>query len=375
VAAGPSPWPNGYTYQATFTVAAGKVPSAQSSFATLISGTFPDFRTTANGGRIASTCTQTTGNNATSVPCDLIFTSDAAGTALLSWEYESYNAGTGAVNVWVNVPVLSNGGVVYAWYGNVGVASLQTSPASTWSSSFEAVYHLKELPSGAAPQMNDSTRNGHHGTTNGSMPAGQQVAGQIGGSLNFAGGNYYATLANAANLSFERTDSFSVSCWVKPPGNVFGALLSKETSTAPIAGWALWQFADTGNPVIGFDVVNNANSNRVEVKTTSQLSAGAWHYVVATYSGNSDVSGMKIYVDGASAGLTTVANNLTGSIVTTAVPQINGRSGVNSLSTDQLDECRISTRGVVFLPDWVTTSYNNQSNPGAFFSVVMGLTQ
>ena len=112
-----SGWPNGYTYQATFTVAAGQVPSALTNFPALISGTFPDFATTANGGKIVNTCTQTVGNNSTAVPCDLIFTSDAAGTSPLSWEFETYSPATGSVNIWVNVPNLSNGTVIYAWYG------------------------------------------------------------------------------------------------------------------------------------------------------------------------------------------------------------------------------------------------------------------
>ena len=82
-------WPNGYQYQATFTVAAGQVPSSQTNFPALISGTYADFATSGNGGRVDNTCNQNVGNNVTSVPCDLIFTSDAAGTQLLSWEYET----------------------------------------------------------------------------------------------------------------------------------------------------------------------------------------------------------------------------------------------------------------------------------------------
>jgi len=163
VVAGPT-WPNGYSYQATFTVAAGQVPSAQTNFPTLISGTWADFATTANGGRIINTCTQTVGNNATPVPCDLIFTSDAAGTQLLSWEFANWTPTTGAVNIWVNAPNLANGTVIYAWYGQPSVTTLQTTPSSTWSSSFQAVYHMKENPAGPAPQLNDSTVNGNSAT-------------------------------------------------------------------------------------------------------------------------------------------------------------------------------------------------------------------
>ncbi|HEY1755666.1 MAG TPA: choice-of-anchor D domain-containing protein, partial [Bryobacteraceae bacterium] len=155
--AGSGPWPNGYSYQATFTVTAGKVTGSQTNFPALISGTYPDFKSSANGGRVLNTCTQTVGNRTVTVPCDLIFTSDAAGTALLSWEIESYNPVTGALIAWVNVPSLSSGTVLYGWYGNASVVSLQSSFASTWNSNYLGIWHFSEDPSGAPPQMNDST--------------------------------------------------------------------------------------------------------------------------------------------------------------------------------------------------------------------------
>jgi uncharacterized protein (TIGR03437 family) len=39
-----------------------------------------------------------------------------------------------------------------------------------------------------------------------------------------------------------------------------------------------------------------------------------------------------------------------------------------------MDEIRVSTKGVVFAPAFVTASFNNQSNPGTFFAAVTGLT-
>ncbi|MGD0629422.1 MAG: choice-of-anchor D domain-containing protein [Terracidiphilus sp.] len=167
------PWPNGYNYQATFTVAAGQVPSAQTNFPALISGTFADLATVANGGRISNTCTQAVGNNSTAVPCDLIFTSDAAGTQLLSWEFESWTPATGAVNIWVNVPTLANGTVIYAWYGQSGVYD----PAD------HALIHMDELhgcvplegkprrPRAAIERLNRERQQCHHGGPRGGQPA------------------------------------------------------------------------------------------------------------------------------------------------------------------------------------------------------------
>ena len=336
----------------------------------LISGTFTDLKTAGNGGRVNNTCAQVVGNNTMTVPCDLIFTSDAAGANLLSWEFESYNGATGAVNVWVNVPALSGGSVVYGWYGNSAVGTLQTTASGTWGSNFQGVYHLGEAPNGIAPQMNDSTVGGENGTTNGGMPAGQQVSGEIGGGLNFSGGSYYVTLANGGNFGFERTDAFSVSVWFKSATTTPGALVSKFNAGTN-TGWGLHLF---GGLTPAFYVANKGTTNGIYVDLTSGVSAGAWHHVVATYNGSGVASGVHIYVDGVDRTLNVISNTLSGSIINTAVAEINGSSGGGSLSAATLDEVRITAKGVVLGADWVATSYNNQSSPATFWTIATGIT-
>jgi hypothetical protein len=370
VTSGPTTWPNGYTYQATFTVAAGQVPSAQTNFPALISGTYADFATTTNGGRIDNTCTQVVGNNPTSVPCDLIFTSDAAGTQLLSWEFETWNAATGAANIWVNVPNLANGTVIYAWYGQSSVTALQTTPSATWTN-YMAVYHLKENPAGTAPQLNDSTSNGNNATMNGSVLASQQQPGEIDGSINFEG-DTWASLASSSAFSFERTDSFSLSGWFKIGSNTIGSLLTKIPQ--PInAGWSLGQFAGTSSPQIALCLLGT-NASTGALAETPQVSMGVWHYVVATYSGTGNTAGMNIYVDGVNQTLTTMENNLATSILNSSTPAINSRSTDFQNSNDAMDELRVSAKGVVYSAAWVTATYKNESSPGTFFTAVTGMT-
>jgi hypothetical protein len=365
------PWPNGYNYQATFTVAAGQVPSAQTNFPALISGTFADFATVANGGRIANTCTQVVGNNSTSVPCDLIFTSDAAGTQLLSWEFETWTPATGAANIWVNVPNLANGTVIYAWYGQSGVTTLETTPSSTWTN-FMAVYHMKENPAGVAPQLNDSTGTGNNATMNGSVLASQQQPGEIGGSINFEG-DTWAGLASSSSFSFERTDSFSLSGWYKIGSNTIGALMTKMPQPAN-AGWEFVQFQGASSPQIALGLFGT-NAATGALAETPPVSMGVWHYIVATYSGTGNVAGMTIYVDGVQQTLTTMENNLATSILNNDAPAINSRALTASQeSNDAMDEVRISAKGVVLTPAWVTATYNNESKPANFFTVVTGLT-
>jgi len=368
--AAPTTWPNGYLYQATFTVAAGKVPSSQTNFPALISGTYADFATTANGGKVANACNQTVGNNVTSDPCDLIFTSDAAGTQLLSWEYETYSATTGAVNIWVNVPNLANGTTVYAWYGQPFVTTPQSTPSATWSN-YMAVYHMKENPAGGAPQLNDSTGNGNNATMQGSPVAGQQEPGEIDGSIGFTTSTW-ANLPNTSAFSFERTDSFSLSGWIKIGANTSGQILTKQ-SAAVNSGWMLFQNPVGASPAIEFGLVGTSAQTLALARTPS-ISMGTWHYVVATYSGTSTTAGMDIYVDGVPQTLTTIENNLSTTILNNLTPTINSRATGYLESSDGMDELRVSAKGVVLTPAWVTASYNNESNPGTFFSVATGLT-
>ena len=80
---------NSYLYCRSITIDHTKVGGSDSSnFPVLISGTYSWMATTANGGRVVNTVTQTGAGSAITVPADLVFTSDAACATPLSWEYE-----------------------------------------------------------------------------------------------------------------------------------------------------------------------------------------------------------------------------------------------------------------------------------------------
>jgi hypothetical protein len=203
--------------------------------------------------------------------------------------------------------------------------------------------------------------------------ASQQQPGEIDGSVNFEG-NTWASLANPANFSFERTDSFSLSGWFKAVSNSGGTLISKFPNPQN-AGWGLFQYPGSSSPTIALGLFGTGASTGALAETPA-VTAGVWHYVVATYSGTSTVAGMNIYVDGVNQPLTTLSNNLTTTILNTVTPAaINGRGGPTQMSNDSMDEIRVSTKGVVFSPAFVTASFNNQSQPGTFFIVATGLTK
>ena len=140
---------NGYSYERAITVNAGEVTGTQVNFPMLISGTYPYLATVGNGGNV------TNGNG-----YDIIFTSDAVGANLLNWEVESYNPATGAVVMWVRIPSLTAGTVIYEWYGNAAISTFQGGAVgSVWDANFKGVWHL---PNGTTLVGNDSTSNGNN---------------------------------------------------------------------------------------------------------------------------------------------------------------------------------------------------------------------
>jgi hypothetical protein len=139
------------------------------------------------------------------------------------------------------------------------------------------------------------------------------------------------------------------------------------------AGWELAQFAGGSSPQIALGLFGT-NASTGALAETPAVTMGAWHYVVATYSGTETVAGMSIYVDGVNQTLTTMENNLATSIVNAVTPSINSRTTAFQESNDAMDELRVSAKGVVYSAAWVTASFNNESKPTSFFTVVTGLT-
>ena len=112
----------GYGYRRVLTINHTQVPNTdQTNFPYLFNTTDPLLATTAYNGHVASPNGY-----------DIIFTSDAAGQNILNYEMEEYNPATGQVVAWVQIPLLSHtqDTVIYVWYGNASVTTLQTKPST-----------------------------------------------------------------------------------------------------------------------------------------------------------------------------------------------------------------------------------------------------
>lgn len=117
-------------------------------------------------------------------------------------------------------------------------------------------------------------------------------------------------VGDVAELSFERTDSFSFSFWFKM-SSTSGAFLSKRGAATARTGYVI--FNNSGG--VGINLSNdNGAGDRIRVVTNNTYNDDLWHHCVVTYDGSSAASGVTIFIDDSSAATTTTDDSLTGTI-------------------------------------------------------------
>jgi hypothetical protein len=117
-------------------------------------------------------------------------------------------------------------------------------------------------------------------------------------SMTFDGVDEYVEVADADNLSFGNgtTDSpFSISAWVKMTDATRFRIVSKAGATN-----LEYLFSTGGSDTIVFNLYDNSTGGRIGRQYLTPLTSfeGQWIHLVATYNGNSNTSGLKIYLNG-----------------------------------------------------------------------------
>jgi hypothetical protein len=326
-----------FGYYSPVTVNSAQVPSTQTNFPMLVSYTDARLKTVGNGGHVQNS----SGYD--------IRPYDGIGGSAMTYELERYNASTGEVIMWVKVPSLAVASVVYLYYGDSGI-STDGSSTSTWNTNFSGVYHLKD---GTTLSGADSTSNAFT-LTNSSATA---TAGQIDGGVNLTTGQYM-TAGN--HLDRDLSDPWTIAFWINSTSSSGANIISKQENSGSFVGHGVGYGTYLGTPGLQIFMYNGTGI----IGTIGSTFLSAWHRVVATYNGNSDISGMKVYVDGSSQSLNTNINAGAGTFTNAADFQLNGRAGANNTFPGKLDEVNILT--VALSADWITTDYNNQSAPSTF---------
>lgn len=348
----------GFSYQ----TASGT--STTNSWTTSSSGIYADIgvalNPTAGGGTISDfpvlvnlSSDSDVQSHAQSTGNDILFTDENGNK--LNHEIEKYNNSTGETVAWVEIPSLSSSTdtTIYMYYGNQS-ASNQQNATAVWDTNYKGVWHLSETPSAAAQ---DSTSDNYDGTVTG-MEAGDQVAGQIDGSLVFDGTTAeFIDIGKQTNL-YSNT-AYTASCWIKRAGTGSERhFFSNYNSGATRASYDMFV---TATNTVGLVVINNGPS--VAIQSTTTLNTTNWYYITAVWSGTTGT----IYVNGTSeaSGSNASAMPTFINVGNTAIGRPGSFTSANYNGT--IDECRFSTTNRS--SNWITTEYNNQSSPSTFYSL------
>jgi hypothetical protein len=284
---------------------------------------------------------------------DILFTS-YDGITKLSHETEKYTSVSGALVVWVRVPILSSSvdTELYMYYGNPTCGS-QQNVSNVWDDNFKGVWHLKENPSSAPPQIKDSTSNGNNGTSAGSMMTADQVAGKIDGSLDFDGNNDEITCGNA--ISIQITTEITIEAWAQTSSTgASRSIVGKQNGNSPYPGYQLRKYSDDHYRFM-------TDGTGQYIASDSVYTDSGWHYIVGVRRNGTNY----LYLDGAQQTATS-----TYAITESGVNFDIGRGYSNYngfwwLGT--IDEVRVSNTGRN--ASWIMTCYNNQNSPSMFYAV------
>jgi hypothetical protein len=147
----------------------------------------------------------------------------------------------------------------------------------------------------------DESGSGNNGTFNGGLascnnPGHTNSLGQgsYGYACDFDGVDDYIEVAEYSAIDFERTDSFSISQWVKLD-DVSGTTFLVAKSEANFKGFNTFLNGDDAR----FSLINSiAGGNMIIIESNIPLEIGKWYHLAFTYDGSSTATGTKIYING-----------------------------------------------------------------------------
>ncbi len=146
---------------------------------------------------------------------------------------------------------------------------------------------------------------------------------------------------------YGRHQSFSVSLWLKPGEIEERAVIFRRSRGWDDAGTIGYELTKLGGR-LSAKLVHFWPGNAICIETDEILEKGEWHHVVVTYDGSSKASGLKIFVDGLTAGKNVVQDHLTRTITQWRAGHydlaIGARYRDRGFKDGQVDEFRVFDR-------------------------------
>jgi len=318
------------------TINTGQVPSTQNDFPLLFNDTYSDLIGEVEGElRFA-------GNDAVELP----------------YEIQKFDSITGKLIAWAKKPKVSDGDFIGIYFDNPAASDAQN-PAAVWSD-YGAVYHMNQSSFGVDSIL-DSTVNDNKGSTSGSPTS---VPGQIGDAYRTNSGGI-VTIPTSPSVDIGG-GSFTVEAWIETFGagfTFFGVIEKKIDFNGSHIGWQLHN--DFRQEASGLQFrLNNGTTINDEVMTNggparSILRNNGLHHVAFTF--DSATTDSAAYIDGVPGDIDPYLKVPVD--FTNTEPVVFGRTTNPDMI---LDEVRLSS--VLKTADYMTTSFNNQSNPSTFYT-------
>ncbi len=169
------------------------------------------------------------------------------------------------------------------------------------------------------------------------------VPGVNGKAIRFLGdgGNFAARTDDG----FERTDAFSMSCWILPAVKKNRYVLCSKFDRTLKRGFAINLDLSLDAPKLMCEWSHQFPDNRIEVACKLQRFEGRWQHLVVTYDGSSSANGFAIYLNGQALPVQIVADTLSESI-STSKPLRIGRRDKLFFYNGVMDELRVYRRAV-----------------------------
>lgn len=328
-----------------------KVPNTdQVNFPVLFLETVADFATIINGGVVTS-----------SSGYDIIAAADSSGVTLLNFDRAAWDATTGAVQLWVQIPNVSHtvDTVFYLLAGNSSVVADQQNKPATWSNSYKGVFHLED--DAANTVVTDASGNQNLISDSGVNTNVRSTTGELnkGFTYNPAGND---DTNQGTGISLNNILTFSA--WINVNALPAVAAMVQSNDVLNSANHGVWYYIDnTGNVHFELGGVHNYT-------LALTVSTGTWYYIVITSTGDSGTATGYLFPPGGPANTdSTAIGNMSGVPNTFLIGANSGDFGPQFRFDGTMDEVHFAD--VARSADWINTEFNNQSSPGTFYSFAL----
>jgi hypothetical protein len=322
--------PENWLCRKPITISSSQVAGNLTDFPILISITDPDLK-----------------NKARADGFDIVFT-ESDGRRKLDFEIEKYQGSSGELIAWVRIPRMSSttDKRIYMYYGNSDSIDLQNI-VGVWKNGYAGVYHMVEETgtiNNSASTTNDGTRVNTPTRFSGHIGYGQEFTG--------SGEDDYFNLGDLG-ITDGVNENVTMSFWAWIDNS------ASEDRAKPICKR---NFDDTESAYqIGFDSDPIDKKIEIEIEGFSAspeiVDKSSWVFIVGTYNGNVQ----ELYLN---ASVVQSDTFITGPMAYSNSNVTLGSKPASQHFGGILDEVRISK--AARSPEWITTEFNNQNNPGIF---------